>query len=59
MPCIGVNTTDTSGSRACNNGTGNNGLKKDLSQITCYNFDKKRHYADKCLEPPKNALSKN
>lgn len=31
---------------------------KHLSNIICYNCDKKGHYASKCPEPPKN-MSKN
>ncbi len=58
-PAKEVNTTDTSRRRVRNNRNRNNGHKKDQSQITCYNYDKKRHYADKCQEPKENALSKN
>lgn len=32
--------------------------KKDLSHITCFNCDKKGHFASNCSEPPKNK-SKN
>ena len=28
--------------------------RKDLSHITCFNYDKKGHYADKCLKPQQN-----
>lgn len=29
----------------------NGGAHKDLSHITCFNCDKKGHYADKCPDP--------
>ena len=49
-PASGVNAIDTSGGKARK--------KKDLSQITCYNCDKKGYYSTKYPEPPKNG-SKN
>ena len=33
---------------------GNSGGRKDLNHITCFNFDKTGHYANKCLEPQQN-----
>lgn len=49
-PASGVNATDTSSGKTCK--------QKDISQITCYNCDKKGHYATKCPEPRKDS-SKN
>ena len=43
-----VNATDIFGRKACK--------KKDLSQITYYNYDKTGHYSTKYLEFPKNSL---
>ena len=36
------------------NTVGNGGDRKDLSHITYFNYDKKGHYVDKCLEPRQN-----
>lgn len=44
-----TNTLD----RALKGGACNGGVRKDLSHITCFNCDKKCHYADKCPEPRK------
>ena len=44
-PATGVNATSTSG------GARNGGARQDLSQLTCYNGDKKGHCADKCPDP--------
>ena len=44
------NTTPASGSNATNAG---GKKKKDLSQITCYNYNKSGHYASSCPESSK------
>ena len=36
------------------NTVANGGGRKDLSYITCFNYNKKGHYMDKCLEPWQN-----
>ena len=36
----------------------NSGTRKDMSQITCFNFNKKGHYSRNCSEPRKD-MSKN
>ena len=50
-PATGVNSTNTSGGHS--SGSGRSQPQKDLSQINCYNCNKKGHYATKCPEPPK------
>ena len=42
-PATGVNTAEVSGRRRKQ--------RKDISEITCYNCNKKGHYSDKCPEP--------
>ena len=42
-PATGVNNTSAGGSRP----------QKDVSQVTCFNCNKKGHYSNKCPEPPK------
>ena len=36
----------------------NSGTRKDMSQIMCFNYNKKRHYLRNCSEPRKD-MSKN
>ena len=50
-PATGVNSTNTSGGHS--SGSGRSQPQKDLSQINCYNCNKKGHYATKYPEPPK------
>ena len=47
-PAFGVNAAEVGrgGQRRKN--------KKDISEVTCYNHNKKGHFLNKCLEPPKN-----
>ena len=47
----GVNSTNTSGGYSSDSGRFQ--PQKDFSQITCYNCNKKGHYANKCPEPCK------
>lgn len=57
-PVTRVNITNTSGKRVYNNKIYSGGLKKDLSQIIYYNYDKKKYYIDKCLESKKISYQK-
>ena len=50
-PATRVNSTTTSVGHL--SASGRSQPQKDLSQIICYNCNKKGHYATKCLEPPK------
>ena len=45
--------TTATGDNTTNNSAGGSRPQKDVSQITCYNCNKKGHYATKCPEPPK------
>ena len=45
--------TTATGGNTTNNSAGGSRPQKDVSQITCYNCNKKGHYATKCPEPPK------
>ena len=47
-PASGVNAAEVGGGRQRRRN------KKDLSGVTCYNCNKKGHFANKCPEPPKN-----
>ena len=33
--------------------------RKNLSHITCFNYNKKSHYTTKCLEPRKDSNAKD
>lgn len=58
IPATRVNATNISVGRARNNGTHSGRSIKNLSQITCYNYDMKGYYVDKCLEPKKRLMKK-
>ena len=45
-PASGVNVAEVGGKGRRRN-------KKDVSEITCFNCNKKEHYSNKCPEPPK------
>ena len=48
-PASGVNTAEVG-----EGGKSSRKNKKDPSEVTCYNCNKKRHFADKCREPRKS-----
>ena len=52
-PATGVNNISTSGGRNSQKNQ-NRGGRQDPAQATCWNWDKKCHYANKCPEPPKS-----
>ena len=48
-------TTSASGVNAAEvGGKGRRRNKKNASEITCFNYNKKGHYSNRCPEPPKN-----
>ena len=47
IPASGVNMAEVEGKKKKKN-------KKNVSEITCFNCNKKRHYSNKCLMLPKN-----
>ena len=46
-PAFGVNAAEFGGKEMRRK-------KKDVSEITCFNCNKKRHYSSSCIESPKN-----
>ena len=46
-PASGVNAAEVGGK-------GKRRKKKDVSEITCFNCNKRGHYSNSCPEPPKN-----